>query len=180
MRSFLALILPEPVTGALAALQARLPAGRAVARDSLHLTLAFLGDQEESVLADLDGELGVVVAPRFDLTISGLGLLGGPNPKLIHAAVSPDPALIELRARIVTATRRAGITLAREKYRPHVTLARFGAGARGADLARLGEFLDNHSGFSLPPEPVSEFALFESILRPQGVLHRELARYRLG
>lgn len=179
MRSFLAIDLPEPVVDVLSRLQHKVPAGRAVPRDNLHLTLVFLDQQDETALSDLHGELEMLVADQFDLALSGLGCFGGRSPKLLFVQAVADPALLDLHRRVAGAVRRAGIELARQRYRPHVTLARFGRGLDALGAARLREFVGQHAGFTLPPVPVTGFSLFRSTLRPQGALHEELARYDL-
>ena len=179
MRAFLALALPQAPARAIARLQAQLPAGRAVPREKLHLTLAFLDDQPEERLEALHGELLGLHAPGFDIRLSGLGLFGGRLPKVLHVAAAPEPELLALHERVVAAARRAGIRPDRARYRPHVTIARFGRGLKRADAARLGRFLEAHGSFALPPFPVRAFALFRSILHPEGALHEELAAYPL-
>ncbi|MFV0513329.1 MAG: RNA 2',3'-cyclic phosphodiesterase [Jhaorihella sp.] len=179
MRAFLALDLPRGTKDALTRLRAELPVGRPVPAENLHLTLAFLGEQPEAVLSDLHDELESVRALRFDLGISGLGCFGSRSPKILFAAVSPDPGLGDLRRKIVGAARRAGIALARERFRPHVTLARFGKGLPAFEAARLGGLMQAHAGLTVPPQTVAGYSLVRSILRPQGALHEELARYRL-
>lgn len=177
MRAFLAIDLPDDLRDRLADLQSALPVGRAVPVDNLHLTLAFLDDQDDATLAALDAELSALAPPDFDLSPQGVGVFGGDRPKLLYAGIADSAALIDLRRRVLGAVRRAGITLRRERFHPHVTLARFGAGLRGPDLAALQAFLAAHMGFRGPVLRVRGFGLFESVLRPQGALHRELAHY---
>jgi 2'-5' RNA ligase len=63
MRAFLALPIPEDTVAALCAVQARIPFGRPVPEDNLHLTLAFLGDVGEDVLNDLHDILSSTALP---------------------------------------------------------------------------------------------------------------------
>ncbi|MFC3117545.1 2'-5' RNA ligase family protein [Jhaorihella thermophila] len=79
MRAFLAIGLPDAAVRDIRRLQARLPVGRAVPRDNLHLTLAFLDDQPEEALEALDAELQALRAPGFDLRLSGLGGVWWPD-----------------------------------------------------------------------------------------------------
>ncbi|MFC3613913.1 RNA 2',3'-cyclic phosphodiesterase [Lutimaribacter marinistellae] len=179
MRCFLAIPLTDPLRDALARLQAELPVGRLVPEENLHLTLAFLDERDDPALAALDEELSALSAPSFDLIPRGLGVFGGNRPRSLHAVILPSSPLADLHARIQGAIRRAGIDLRRERYVPHITLARFGTGARGASLDALQHFLAAHLGFEGPPFPVTEFHLYQSVLRPDGALHEELARYPL-
>ncbi|MBL4556903.1 MAG: RNA 2',3'-cyclic phosphodiesterase [Rhodobacteraceae bacterium] len=96
--------------------------------ENLHLTLLFLDDQPVPALEDLHHELGRLAPAAFDLRLTGLGSFGGKAPRTLHAEAAPDPALIGLQAQIREAVRRAGIERPRTRFRPHVTLARFGRG----------------------------------------------------
>lgn len=179
MRAFVAIDLPEAVTAALARVQSALPAGRPLAQENLHLTLAFLGDQPEAALEGLHYELDVIRAAPFALQLSGLGVFGGDRPRVLFADVAPEPALTDLHGRVKGALHRAGIVAPRERFHPHVTLARFGAGAAPGVADRLHRFLADHGDTALPGFAVTGFGLFESVLHPSGAQHELLAHYAL-
>lgn len=175
MRAFVAIPVPDAVAVSLAVLQARLPCGRRVPRENLHLTLAFLDDQPEPALEELHGELEDLRAAGFDLTLAGLGVFGGDRPRALYADVVPNPALADLQRAITGAVRRAGMQSPRRRFHPHVTLARFRAG----DAAGLAEFIAEHGTTSLPGFRATDFCLYRSTLRPDGAVHDMLARYDL-
>ncbi|MCP5076288.1 MAG: RNA 2',3'-cyclic phosphodiesterase [Rhodobacteraceae bacterium] len=177
MRIFLAIPLPGHIIAALESLQVRLPAGRPVPADNLHLTLAFLDDQPQAMAADLHEALAVLSHARFDLTLGGLDTFGGKHPKLLLARVLPSDPLSRLRKDVCKAARIAGIPLRRETFRPHVTLARFNRHTSPRDMHRLGEFLAANAGFSLPAFQVESFCLYCSTLQPTGARHEVLADY---
>ena len=77
MRAFIALPLPSSDAAVIEAAQDRLPVGRCTDPETLHLTLAFLGEQPIPVLEDLHEILSALHAPAFDLTLSGFISLGG-------------------------------------------------------------------------------------------------------
>lgn len=180
MRAFIAIDLPDDTAAALAELQQRLPAGRPVPRDNLHLTLAFLDDQPEAVLEDLHFELASLRALPFDLRLSGLGCFGGRVPKVLFAGLDPSAELTRLHGQVVNAVRSAGIARPRERFRPHVTLARFNRPPDRQQAGRLQDFLAAHDRLTLPPFPVNGFCLYRSTLHSEGAIHEELARYPLA
>ncbi|GAA6202328.1 RNA 2',3'-cyclic phosphodiesterase [Aquicoccus sp. SU-CL01552] len=180
MRAFIAIDLPEEVTAALVRLQSLLPAGRPVAEENLHLTLAFLGDQSEAVLAALHFELETIRVQPFALGFSGLGVFGGDRPRILFADVGTEPALADLHRRVTGALHRAGVAVQRARFHPHVTLARFGSRATPGTAARLHRFLSDHGDTPLPSFPVTGFGLYESTLHPSGARYNLLARYPLG
>jgi 2'-5' RNA ligase len=181
MRAFLALDLPDALRAALSAVQDRLPidkaGGRAVDEDQMHLTLAFLDDQPEPVLADLHAELDRMRLPRITLAPSGLGTFGGDRVTSVWAGMAPDPALSALQAKVAQAARRAGVALPRRRFVPHVTLARFGA--RGA-APPMPAMLADLSGWSAPPVAVDRLALMRSHPGKGGSVYEVLADYPLG
>ena len=169
MRAFVAIPVPEEVADALERLQRRLGFGRAVPRENLHLTLAFLDDQPGDVLEGLHEQLSTLRASPFEVALAGLGVFG----TAVHVPAVDNPALTDLQGRVITACRRAGITLQRRRFRPHVTLARLGKGQSPPPLrAELSEF-------QIPAIQVQSFALYESTLHPKGARHEILAGYPL-
>lgn len=180
MRAFVGLPLPDEVIDALERAQSGLSVGRQVDPENLHLTLAFLDDQPEAALAALDEELGQITGPVPALQITGLDVLGGDNARLVFAAVAPDAALSSLRNRVRGAVRAAGIALKRERFRPHVTLARFRQRKAPGEAEKLAAFLTREGGLSFPAFTVSEFALYRSTLTPDGAVYDVLASYPLS
>ncbi|PCJ07854.1 MAG: RNA 2',3'-cyclic phosphodiesterase [Rhodobacteraceae bacterium] len=180
MRAFVAIDLPEEVTDALSDLTSVLPVGRSVPDDNLHLTLAFLGEQTEDQLEQLHQALEIIQVQAFDLGFDGLGSFGGDATKILFARIADSQALTDLHRKLRRAAHRAGIILPRERYRPHVTLARFGRGQQWRDAERLQGFIATHASVTLPPFSVGGFSLFQSTLHPDGAIHQRLADYGFG
>lgn len=179
IRAFVALALPGEVVAALVAAQAGLPVGRALPRESLHLTVAFLGAHPEPVVEEVHYALRGLREPGFALTLAGLGQFGGARPRSVHAEVVAAPGLRHLRGKVLQAARGAGIELARARYVPHVTLARFGAGLTGAEVVRLDDFLAGGAGFRAGPFDAAAFRLYRSTLARSGAVYDDLAEYPL-
>lgn len=179
MRCFVALNLPETVLDSLCGVQQVVRAGRAVPRENMHLTLAFLEDQPEDVLEELHEDLSLIRVPPFEVVVSGLGSFGGDCPRMLYAGVEASPALIGLRRRVLSAARAAGIKLARERFQPHVTLARFRRDEGAQAATAVAWAMRTHGGLSLPAFQAKEFTLFQSKLTPGGAVHDPLAEYPL-
>jgi 2'-5' RNA ligase len=180
IRAFVGIPMPEETADRLAAVQAGLPTGRAVAPEGLHLTLAFLGEQPEPVVEDVHLALGDIRTGPAALVLEGLGMFGGATPRSLHAVVRPDPALSALRKQVQRAAREAGVDLPREKFVPHVTLARFRQGMAPEDLALLHRYVAARMGAVSGRVPVTEFTLYRSHLTSEGAAYEALAEYPLG
>lgn len=97
--------------------------GRAVARDNLHLTLAFVGEQPLHRVDELLRMAAAVKGPTFALPLNRAGYW--PHPHMLWCA--PDatpPALAALNADLTAALRARGFQVESRPYRPHVTLVR--------------------------------------------------------
>lgn len=176
MRAFLAIDLPEDVSDAVSDLQSELPVGRVVPVDNLHVTLAFLGDAEDAQLEQLHHELETITLPPFDLGFDGLGS----STKILYARIADSAGLTDLHRQVRRAAHHAQIVLARERYRPHVTLARFGRGASWREAEQLDRFVAAHAAIALPSFCVTGFSLYQSRLHRDGAIHDQLAQYGLG
>jgi RNA 2',3'-cyclic 3'-phosphodiesterase len=180
-RAFIALDLPQPARNRLSLVAARAllpPNARIVAPEALHLTLAFLGDQNDATLLEVHEGLSRLPMPEIALRFSGIGMFGGAEGRSLHVEVAPDPALTGFERTIRRLLHAGGLVLERRRFLPHITIARFPPGTLRpegvADLAaRLG-----------PPDPtpilVEGFALYESHLTREGARYTCLARYLRG
>lgn len=142
----------------------RASGGRPIAKERLHLTVAFLGELTAAGVATARAVPPIAVG-AFELTLDALGLW--PESKVLWLAPSePSAALAELEARLSDALVERGFRSEDRVYRPHVTLARR---ARPPAEARV--------------EPVrwavGELALVESFPVGRGVHYEVLERWPL-
>ncbi len=180
MRAFVAIPIPEEQVAALERLRDALPVGRKVNSEGLHITLAFLDEQTQATLSALDGELRGVSVPEFEVRLRGVDVFGGKEPRLIWVGADGGEALVGLRKSVRDVARQIGIYLPRERYRPHVTLARFRKGLRPEESGKIGTYLVEYGGFSCPAFQVNGFALYRSVLTETGAVYTVLAEYPLG
>jgi 2'-5' RNA ligase len=137
--------------------------GRPIAKDRLHLTVAFLG---ELTTAELEVARGVAPIPvgRFELELDALGVW--PESKILWLApLTPPDALGELEARLWEGLAERGFHTEDRVYRPHVTLARR---ARPVEAA----IEPVHWG-------VDDVALVESFPEGRGVHYEVIERWPL-
>lgn len=179
MRAFVALTITEALRDYCMDLVEGLGIGVEIPEENLHLTLAFLGDQPRLVLEQVSAACAGLNLPLVRIELRSLAVLGGRSPSALVVLGEPGPELTALQAKVAQCARAAGVDLPRRRFKPHVTLARFGARMRGEDQRRLQHFMANSPVVSAGCEAV-EFALYRSTLRRDGARYDVLARYPLG
>jgi len=133
----------------------RVANGRPTRAETIHQTLAFLGDCEPARLAEIEAAAGRVPPRRFELVLDRAGLWNHNRIAWAGASAVPpelDALVAELRAVLAD----AGFAFDRKPFVPHITLVR---------KARPGVALP-----ALAPIrwQVTGFVLVRSVLRPDG------------
>ncbi|MCL7462831.1 RNA 2',3'-cyclic phosphodiesterase [Pseudomonas sp. NW5] len=165
LRLFFALPCPAELASALCQWRDALAlGGKEVPAESLHLTLAFLGQQPRSRLPLLERIAADISAPPLRIPLDSPfvlrhGLFG-------LAPQRPPAALLQLAADLHTALREAGIPVEPRRFRPHLTLVRHAA----LQPAQVD------ASFCLEAQ---RFALYASQDGPRGVYYRALASWPL-
>jgi RNA 2',3'-cyclic 3'-phosphodiesterase len=177
-RLFVALDLPEEARGRLADWRDGLIDGRRDLRpvrpEALHVTLVFLGWQDESAARSI-AEAAFSALPSLPpprLTPAGVRSLPPRNPRLFALDLEDEGGRATALQTAVSAALEAGGWYRPEKrpFWPHLTLARVKRGER-----RVPPLPD------APPPPREPLeapvvTLYRSTLRPQGSLYEPLAR----
>lgn len=126
MRLFIALTFNDEILNQLCDVIVRLKKesfkGNFSSRSTLHTTLAFIGETEdtESVIAAMDS---VTVKP-FQINLGGYGIFKKRTGNIHWAGIKISPELTELRNQLYSALRERGFSLEDGEYNPHLTLAR--------------------------------------------------------
>ncbi len=184
MRCFLAVEIPQAqkatVVAGLAKLKAKLPAARWVRPEGLHITLKFLGEQQESQVALFLQALAEHVAsvpPEVKVSLHG----GGFFPNAARARVAwLGGAAPGLETWAEASEEAAGVIGVARESRPfslHVTLARL---QRPWPEGACQRFLQEVGSWQLAPFLAREVVLFESTLSPGGAVYTQRARLPVG
>ena len=176
-RLFLALDLPEPARASIAAWRDELTSGRADLRpvrpEALHVTLVFLGWQDESAAPRIAGAAFEALpdGPTPRLTPWAVRALPPRRPRLFALDLEDEGGRAAALQAAASAALEAGGWYRPEKrpFWPHLTLARVKRAER-----RVPPIEDGPP----PPAPFDAAAvtLYRSTLRPQGALYEPLAR----
>ena len=177
MRLFIAIDIPEHARQQLEALQDSSLGVRWTSPGTMHLTLRFIGDvNETSTKKQLEEALEKVKAPAFDMTIKGLGYFPPRRqPKIIWAGIKENSALMELQEAVEQACRTVGFEPETRQYTPHITLGR----VNGISKREVNAFFNQHKKLRIPDIPVNDFILYESKLSSDGAEHTPLEHFRL-
>lgn len=139
--------------------------GRVMRRDSLHLTLAFLGDVPAGRMADAMRVADRIAAEPFELTLDQTGYW---KHNRILWAGGVSPALTLLAEALADGLRAADFALETRPFVAHLTLLR-----------------NAHCGGGAPPPappitwPVGEFVLAESRHSREGSHYEAVGRWPL-
>lgn len=146
--------------------------GKPTRRETIHLTLVFLGDVPEGQLPLLASIASQVQAPSFELTLDRLGFWRHNHLLWAGCSASP-PALPALADDLSAALQQGGIALPNGKhpFAPHVTLLRkMPAGAAPVNVRPLPEVIHWRC---------DDFVLIRSRQSSAGSSYESLARFPL-
>ncbi len=180
LRAFIAIPLPAAVQQKISTLQqqlrALLPELKCVKTENLHLTLHFLGDQSEELLAEIGQNMLSIGQKKknFNVTVEGLGFF--PNrrrPRILWLGIEPQDKLIDLHRQLTETLQSQGLNCEQRTYRPHLTIGRFKNNPRTTE--QLCPFLSQQCGNFM----IDKMILFSSRLTPQGAIHTPLTEASL-
>lgn len=147
-------------------------------RGTLHLTLRFLGDIEESRAATVEEAIRSAAAgfAPFRLRSHSVGAFpSARKPRVLWVGIEPERRLFDLQAAVERAVGGLGFPRERRPFRAHVTLGRIRDPRSAGDLSALLERL-------APPEEsfeVDGILFMKSTLDPRGAIHEVLAKVPL-
>lgn len=103
------------------------PFQRFVDQEDYHITLAFLGSVEPSIMRHLQVNLREISKKHmpFSLFIDDLGFFGQQQaPRVFWASVKKEEKLFQLQEDVFQMCVKLGFELDKRKYSPHITFAR--------------------------------------------------------
>lgn len=160
-----------------------LPALRWVDPTGIHLTLAFLGELDDSQLAAamVAARSAAATGAPFAYCLSGLGTFGAARqPRVLWMGVSePSGALRQLQQALALALEEQGFPREQRPFSPHLTLARITFPLTPAQLQVLVQLLSRYQSFT-PAYRVSHISLMKSELARSGARYTCLQTYACG
>jgi 2'-5' RNA ligase len=183
MRLFVALDLTEPVRAALTqfcdALRIEFPAARWVRGEGIHVTLKFIGEVKEEIVAPIENALSVVQsAAPAELHFRGAGFFpDARRPRVFWAGIDASPNLADIAAQIETRLEVLGIARESREFKPHLTLARISE-TRG--IEKLHAALNKCGPVDFGTVLTNEMYLYRSELGRGGAKYTRLGAFRFS
>ena len=175
MRLFIATSFPGEVIGELnsriAAVKSKLAAASWVRPETQHLTFAFLGEQDESLVQPLSAAVRTSLSgvKPFEARLRGAGFF--PNPRRARVGwvgLDPEKPFIQIATAVRKAVTSAGVELDRADFKPHLTIMRLRDPWPHACLQIFERTLGSYES---KPFTVSSLTLYSSKLNPGGAVH---------
>jgi RNA 2',3'-cyclic 3'-phosphodiesterase len=184
MRLFIATSFPETVTRELnsriAAVKSRLPSASWVKPESQHLTFAFLGERDESIVEKLAPSIdaGLHQIKKFEAVVRDCGFF--PNPRHARvgwAGLDPEQPFRDIAAIVREVVTSNGVELDGGEFRPHLTLMRIRDRWPPASIETFEKTLRDYKS---APFTVDTVTLFSSRLNPTGAIHTPMRHFTLA
>ncbi len=189
LRAFVAVELPPDIRDTLSSLvrfldQQRIAGLRTVAADSVHLTLKFLGNVQESQVPAIENAVidAAGESRALALRLAEAGVFperGAPRVLWVGLTGNVEP-LVALQSRLEDALAPLGFEPERRPFRPHLTLGRLNDRATRSDRYRAKQALLSARFEQGQTIAVGALSLMQSILRRDGARYRRLASIPLG
>jgi RNA 2',3'-cyclic 3'-phosphodiesterase len=175
MRLFVALDLPASVKKSLTRISYGLSGIRWVEPDQMHLTLRFIGDTDYTQEANVRAALEEVSFAPFELQVRGVGQFPPQGAaSVLWAGVDHSDALENLAKEVDRVLVARKLKPDKKPFEAHITLGRMRNPMRPD---KLKKFYSQNEGFELEPFKVNEFALYSSLLTPDGAIYTQEQTY---
>lgn len=178
IRSFIALSVSQDVADQLGDLAAKMSyqdksgALRWVDQENYHVTLAFLGQQQQEDLEVLAEKLDEsLLQTEFSASLAHISPFPETKPKLIAALLDKTDDLINLHRQVTSSINATGLVMDKRKFIPHITLARY--------RHSKNEFAGGVPANVDCPLFFDEVVLYESVLTSAGAEYEPIYRFPL-
>ncbi len=147
--------------------------------EKLHLTLKFLGDEEEKQVEDLQNILDEISAKisKFKLKIADTGIFpDAKKPRVLWIdVIDEQKSLTKINGLLENECEKIGFAREARKYVPHLTIGRIREPNNAKDLAQ--KHLQNN--FEPVEFEISEIVIYESQLMQTGSIYSILSKFKL-
>lgn len=184
MRTFIAIDLEEEIKKNISLIINKLDSGHRnvkwIRRQSMHLTIKFLGEVLEDQIPGIESVLDNIASNRssFSLSLKGAGTFPPQKkiPRVLWIGVKTPQDLQALQFEVETEMEKKGIPKEKRKFHPHLTLGRVKSSFQ---LAPILAELEKHQDTNFGEMRVKKITLFKSILKPSGAEYSVISEFTL-
>lgn len=171
MRLFIAIEIPEKIKLELSYLPPQIIGVKRVPDENRHITLLFLGEQNEQDYHLIINSLHQISCKEFYLKICNTGIFKQRKKvSTLWAGIEKNHNLELLHLEIKKVLENnLNLSFDKKNFTPHITLGRAKSNLREIDLI---PFLSTGI-FDLPKIKIDSFSLFSSSLHPEGAIYTE-------
>lgn len=179
MRTFVAIEISQEAKSVIAELQNKLRVADAdvswTRPENIHLTLKFLGEVSENLIADAARvcEESASGSNSLNLNLSSVGAFPDfRQPRVLWVGLGGDiDPLVQLQKKLDEGLSRIGFGRDGKPFRAHLTMGRVKSRRNSRELRELA----NHYRLAPSPFSVTEIVLVRSQLHPEGSRYTRLA-----
>lgn len=182
MRTFIAIEIEPPIKDKISSLVQEL--GKAgvkvgwVKKESIHLTLKFLGEIEEKKIKEVSEKLKLISSKikPFRIRIEGTGWFPekGSNPRVLWIGVKYPEQLKILWEEIEKELEKTGFRKEVREFSPHITIGRVKG---NGSVHKVLEIFKKSITYLFGEMEVKRITLFQSILKPDGAEYIPLEKF---
>ena len=149
---------------------------RPVPKEQIHLTLKFLGDQDEKKVEKLCSSLKDALhrTEPFDIVVEGVGAFPDMrHPKVVWLGVKDPESLFGLAEKVDSAVKEMKLKSDDKRFSPHITIGRVN------DRTELDDFFSRYKGIEFCSFRCDHVDVMKSVLTPKGAIHSVVERIEL-
>lgn len=184
MRCFVAVELPEELKRKTGGIIDQIGTSsddiRWVPLENIHLTLKFLGEIKDNIIAGIERKLEDIcrIHKPFHISVKGTGAFPTrKNPNILWVGIEKSEELHRLHTDIDNSMSELGFEKENRKHSPHLTIGRVKhRGNMLPVMKSLHEFRDTFFGVV----DVNEVHLMKSTLKSSGAEYSKITSFRLG
>ncbi|HYR30142.1 MAG TPA: RNA 2',3'-cyclic phosphodiesterase [Thermoanaerobaculia bacterium] len=184
MRLFIASSFPPEVIGDLndrvTRLKPRLPAASWVRPEAQHVTYAFLGEQQGSIIDKIDEPLRAALAKLapFEANLLACGFFpNNRHARVGWAGLEPESKFVDVANVVRDVVTKQGVALDGGDFKPHLTLLRVRDPWPPASIELFCKSLKDYKSATFT---VDSIILYSSQLSPKGAIHTPQGTYPLA
>jgi RNA 2',3'-cyclic 3'-phosphodiesterase len=147
--------------------------------DNMHITLKFFGDTQDvkinPIIRALEKAAGNLHS--FDVSVEGFGIFGTTRfPKVLWLGIENQSGLSGIYNAINRELEPLGFFPDKPVFKPHLTIARVKE-IKNPDI--LFQYEGEYQDIIFQKNTISDFSLYQSILKPSGPFYKPLYSFRL-